>query len=294
MSGTVRTYQYYRVSKLRRWVARWGLAAAIAHVPALGLSGSAHGGNNIAIVDPNGDICPTPETPSTCQQDPSGDTSTEPLAAIGAIVLLPPPATPGILLAKPPGPSTDTQSTALSPGLTQTLAKALGQALQGAPSPMANVPAQTTLAPTDTQSTPLSPSFMQALANALVEAFRSNPSPTAAAPTPTPTPALAPTVMPTPAPSGVGRVARVAGTTVSTPAAAKAGTKVTGTATCQGTLVGGGALVATGDGENSNDAELLASYASDVHTWSATAVVSNRNLGQNETLTVTAIALCAQ
>ena len=59
-----------------------------------------------------------------------------------------------------------------------------------------------------------------------------------------------------------------------------------------GSLLGGGALVATNDGQNFNEAQQSASYASDTRTWTAVAVVSDGNLAPNETLTVTAYALC--
>jgi hypothetical protein len=164
-----------------------------------------------------------------------------------AIVLLPPPGPLGVQLSRPPGPSTDTQSTPLSPALTQALAKALALAVQ-------------------TNQTPASPA---------------------------PAPA-APLVAPTPS-DGLGKVTRVSGTTVTTTAGAKEGTKDTSTAVCPDprTLVGGGALVTTNDGQNSNEAQLSASYASDAKTWTAVAVVADGNLSQNETLSVTAVALCS-
>jgi hypothetical protein len=140
---------------------------------------------------------------------------------------------------------------------------------------------------TDTQSTPLSPGLAQLLAKALASANQSTPTPTPAnsrsniAPVPTSTPLAV-------------QVTRVPGTPVSTSAGAKSGTKVTGTAICPNPsmVLGGGALVVTNDGQNYNEAQLSSSYASDARTWTATAVVSDGNLAPNETLTITAYALC--
>jgi hypothetical protein len=124
----------------------------------------------------------------------------------------------------------------------------------------------------------------------LLSSLNGTPASTAAANIATPAPASN-----SGGSSPLSGVTRVSGSTASSARGAKIGTQVTNSVSCPSgrTLLGGGATVKTSDGKNTDRAQLSDSYASDDSTWTAVGVVSDANLFGNESLTVTAVAICA-
>ena len=86
----------------------------------------------------------------------------------------------------------------------------------------------------------------------------------------------------------------VTGGTSTTAGGANKGTQVTSTATCDPgkVLLGGGARVTTTD-TNLARAGLVTSYPSSTTTWTAIGMVTDSNLANGRTVSVTAYALCS-